>query len=61
MTVSKATFVKGIVLDETRFAPYAGYTVFIIDDSILIFDEDIIEDFDIVHYKEIFDIIETID
>ncbi len=59
--IQKAKFKKGKLLEDSRFAPYEGYTVFIIDESILIFEEEIITDFDIKYYRKVFQIIETVD
>jgi len=56
--VVKAIFKAGPKLDDCRFAPYEGETVFIINDDILIFDNEIIDDFDTEYYKDIFEIIE---
>lgn len=61
MSVTKAILKKGKLLDETRFAPYEGYTVFIVDERIIILEEEIIEDFDVPYYKAIFNIVEVVD
>jgi hypothetical protein len=58
--VVKATFKAGAKLEDSRFAPYEGDIVFIIDDDILIHDDEIIEDFDVEYYKEIFEIVESV-
>ena len=61
--IQKAKFKEGYQLSETRFAPYADYDVWIIDKEILIFpefDESIIQDFDVYHNSDMFDIIETV-
>jgi len=60
MAVVKAVFKAGAKLEECRFAPYEGDIVFIIDDDILIHEYEIIEDFDVEYYKEIFEIIESV-
>jgi hypothetical protein len=59
--IQEAVFINCKKLDDSRFAPYAGDTVFIINDDILIFNDEIIEDFDVEYYLEIFDIKNTID
>lgn len=58
MPVKKAIFKEGRELEDTRFAPNAGETVFIVDDDILIFDDEIIRDFDVQYYIKAFEIIE---
>lgn len=59
--IQKCVLKKCALLDETRFAPYKDYTVFIIDGIYLIFEDEIIQDFDIDYYKDVFEIIETVD
>lgn len=59
--IEKATFKDGDLLQDSRFAPFAGDTVFIIDDCFLIFNDEIIIDFDIIYYKDIFEITESIE
>ena len=59
--IQKATFIEGDLLEESRFAPYAEYVVFIIDNDYLIFEEEIIMDFDVEYYMDIFDITKTVE
>lgn len=59
--IEKAVFKKCKKLEESRFAPYAGDTVFIIDRTYLIHDEQIITDFDVAYHKAIFEVEETVD
>ncbi len=59
--IQKAILIKGNLLEETRLAPYVGDVVFIVDDEYLILAEEIIEDFDIKYYREIFDVTQTVD
>jgi hypothetical protein len=61
MSIVKAIFKAGPKLDDSRFAPYEGDTVFIIDDDILIHDNEIIQDFDVDYYRDVFEIIESVD
>jgi hypothetical protein len=56
--IQKATLVKCEALEETRFAPYAGDIVFIIDSEYIILNDEVHEDFDIEGNMEIFDITE---
>ena len=58
--VQKAVFKDGPDLQGCRFAPYAGDLLFIIDRSILIHNDEIIEDFDVEYYNNIFEIKETV-
>jgi len=59
--IKKATFKRCRAIEDCRFAPYVGDTVFIVNDDILIFEDEIILDFDVEYYEEIFDIIETVE
>ncbi len=59
--IQKAEFKKCELLQDSRFAPYEGFTVFIIAETYLIFEDEIIDDFDIEYYSDIFNIIETTD
>lgn len=59
MTIQKATFKECPEIQETRFAPYVGYTVFIINDQIVIYDQRIeLLEIDVEH-ETIFEVIET--
>lgn len=57
--IQKATFKAGQKLEDCRFAPHEGEIVFIIDEEYLILGDEVIEDFDIEFYKDIFEITET--
>lgn len=59
--IKKATFKDCALLQDSRYAPFAGYTVFIINDTYLIFEDEIIEDFDVDYHKDIFEIEQTVD
>jgi len=58
--IQKAKFKAGDELEDTRFAPYEGEVVFIIDEDYLIVGDEIVTDFDVQFYKGIFEIIETV-
>lgn len=59
--VQKAVLIGGDLLEDSRFAPYEGDIVFIIDGDVIIHNEGIIEGFDVGYYEGIFDIFETVD
>ena len=56
--IQKATLKDVPMLQDSRFAPYVGETVFIIDRAYLIFpvEEEIVTDFDVEYYRDIFEI-----
>ena len=58
--IEKAIFKAGNLLEESRFAPYVGDVVFIINQEYIIYDDEIYKDFDIDYYKDIFEIIEAV-
>lgn len=58
--IQKAILKKCDLLEESQFAPYSGYTVFIIDNEHMILNDEIYEDIDVEYYSEIFEIIETV-
>lgn len=57
--IEKATFKECKKLDDCRFAPNVGEIVFIIDNDILIHNNEVITDFDVEYYREIFEVVET--
>lgn len=59
--IQKAILKECLELQKTRFALYAGYTVFIIDRKHVIIDDEIFTDFDVDEYKKIFKIIKTVE
>ncbi len=59
--IQKCVFKKGEQLEDTRFAPHKGEVVFLIDEAILIFEDEIIKDFDLDYYDDILEIIETVE
>ncbi len=61
MTIQFANFKKCALLEDTAFAPYFDYPVIIIDNSILIVDGEVTDDFDMEYYKSIFEITETVE
>ena len=60
-SIEIATFKDVPELQETRFAPYVGYTCYIIDDEVLLFEGQIITDFDVISNQDLFDITERYD
>mgnify|MGYP006921284676 CR=1 FL=1 len=53
--------IKNIAHNGSWLAPYAGETVFIINEEILILDDEIYEDFYFEEYEEFLEIIQTVD
>ncbi len=63
MTIQKCVFKKCKEIKKTRFAPYVGYTLFIIASSAgnaIICDNETIIDYDIYDLDDIVSVIETL-